>query len=69
LQTLRKHYTFSVLCNVEIRTKNSLKENNIFHTYTKEQILQMKIFCDYFVIKYKNTIFIIYIMTFQRTSP
>jgi hypothetical protein len=53
LQTFRKNYTFSVLCNIETRTKNSLKDNKIFYTYTKEQILQMKIFCDYFVMKHK----------------
>jgi hypothetical protein len=61
LQTFRKDYTFSVLCNIEIRTKNSLKDNKIFYTYTKKkQILQMKIFCDYFVIKYKNHLYYIY---------
>jgi hypothetical protein len=53
LQTFRKNYTFSVLCNIAIRTKNSLKDNNIFYTYTREQILQMKVFCDYFVMKCK----------------
>jgi hypothetical protein len=36
LQTFRKYYTFSVLCNIEIWTKNSLKDNKIFYTYTKE---------------------------------
>jgi hypothetical protein len=51
LQTFRKNSTFSVPCNIEIRSKNSLKDNKIFYTYTKEQILQMKIFCDYFVMK------------------
>jgi hypothetical protein len=53
LQTFRKNYTSPVLCNIEIRTKNIMKDNKIFYTYTKEQILQMKIFCDYFVMKCK----------------
>jgi hypothetical protein len=53
LQTFTKNYIFSVLCNIEIRTKNSLKDNKIVYTYTKEQILQMKIFFDYFVVKCK----------------
>jgi hypothetical protein len=53
LQTFGKDYTFSILCIVEIQTKNSVKDNTIFYTYIKEQILQMKIFCDYFVMKCK----------------
>jgi hypothetical protein len=46
LQTFRKTYIFFILCNIEIWTKNSLKVNKIFYTYTKEQIVRLKIFCD-----------------------
>jgi hypothetical protein len=53
LRTFRKNYRFSDLCHIDIRTKNSLKDNNIFYTYPKEQNLQMKISCDYFVMKRK----------------
>jgi hypothetical protein len=52
LQTFRKDYIFSILWNIEILTINNLK-NKFFYIYTKEKLLQMKIFCDYFVMKYK----------------
>jgi hypothetical protein len=69
LQTFRKNYTFSILCDIEIRTKNGLKDNTIFYTYTKEQIIKMKILCDYFVMKCKISSLLYIYYEIQRTCP
>jgi hypothetical protein len=43
LQTFRKNYIFSVLCSLEIRTKNRLKDNEIFYIYTKSNVYNWKL--------------------------
>jgi hypothetical protein len=44
LQTFRKkNYIFSVLCNIEIQTKNNLKDNKIFYIYTKSNFYKWQL--------------------------
>jgi hypothetical protein len=43
LQTFRKNYIFSVLCSLEVRTKNNLKDNKIFYVYTKSNFYKWKL--------------------------
>jgi hypothetical protein len=37
-QTFRKNYIFSVLCSLEIRTKNNPEDNKIIYIYTQRAI-------------------------------
>jgi hypothetical protein len=43
LQTFRKNYIFSVLCSLEIWTKNNLKDNTIFYIYAKNNFYKWKL--------------------------